>query len=86
MPSQDEKLPKKKLPKIDRDELAKRIREAVNLAVQYGQIDGAHHKAWVIDQMVRILCGEGYKDIVRVACEGPEGELDEYGWDEGIAP
>ncbi len=30
---------------------------AIDLAVRYGQIDGAHHKAWVIDQMVRVLTG-----------------------------
>ena len=24
---------------------------------QYGQIDGAHHKAWVLDQVARILNG-----------------------------
>jgi len=30
-----------------------RIQAALNLAYRYGQIDGGHHKAWVIDQMVR---------------------------------
>lgn len=28
---------------------------AINIAVRYGGIDGDHHKAWVIDQMVREL-------------------------------
>lgn len=24
---------------------------------RYGQIDGEHHKTWVLDQVVRIICG-----------------------------
>lgn len=35
--------------------LEEQIQEAINVAVQYGGIDGAHHKDWVIDQMVRRL-------------------------------
>lgn len=31
------------------------IKKALDVAVMYGGIDGAHHKAWVIDQMVRAL-------------------------------
>lgn len=34
-----------------------RIAVALDTAVQYGGIDGAHHKTWVIDQMVRALTG-----------------------------
>jgi hypothetical protein len=30
---------------------------ATYYAFRYGQIDGSHHKQWVIDQMVRILLG-----------------------------
>ena len=37
-----------------------RIDAAIELAVRYGGIDGDHHKAWVIDQMVRVLAGDGY--------------------------
>lgn len=29
--------------------------KAINLIIQYGGIDGAHHKDWVLDQVVRIL-------------------------------
>lgn len=63
----------------------KRIHKAICLAVQYGGIDGDHHKAWVIDQMVRILAGENYEKIVKEACDGEDGP-DTYDWDEGIAP
>lgn len=34
-----------------------RINRALSYAGRYGGIDGEHHKAWVIDQMVRALCG-----------------------------
>jgi hypothetical protein len=62
-----------------------RIEAAIELAVRYGGIDGDHHKAWVIDQMVRALAGERYAAIVTEAKAGEDGP-DTYGWDEGIAP
>lgn len=37
----------------------------------YGQIDGEHHKAWVLDQVVRILNG------------APIVDLREARWDDG---
>jgi len=63
----------------------KRIDKAIEVAVQYGGIDGAHHKTWVIDQMVRALAGDDYDRIVAEACDGEDGP-DTYEWDEGIAP
>ena len=62
-----------------------RIDAAIEIAVLYGGIDGAHHKAWVIDQMVRALAGDRYRDIVAIACDGADGP-ETYDWDEGIAP
>lgn len=67
--------------KSDKD----KISEAIDLAVQYGGTDGSHHKAWVIDQMVRILAGNEYDLIVAGAKTGEDGP-DTYEWDEGIAP
>lgn len=63
-----------------------RIEEALNLAWSYGQIGGEHHKLWVIDQMVRALCGskEEYNKWVE-AYQTPDGE-DYWEWDTGIAP
>ena len=63
------------------------IEKALTLAAAYGQVDGAHHKAWVIDQMVRVLCGslESYAEFVADFCDGPDGP-DTYEWDCGIAP
>ena len=58
---------------------------AIDIGVQYGGIAGAHHKAWVIDQMVRILAGDEYEEIVQDACNGEAGS-DTYVWNIGIAP
>jgi hypothetical protein len=33
------------------------VERALEFAVRFGGIDGDHHKAWVIDQMVRALTG-----------------------------
>ena len=62
-----------------------RVDEALELAVRYGQIDGNHHKMWVIDQMVRVLSGSGYEGLVKYAKQGDEGE-NTYDWDIGVAP
>ncbi len=67
------------------DDASTQIDEALELAVQYGGIDGGHHKMWVIDQMVRALTGDDYDQFVADACEGEDGP-DTYDWDCGIAP
>lgn len=66
---------------------SEKIMQALTLAVRYGQIDGAHHKAWVIDQMCRALVGtdDAYRQFVAEACTGDEGPHT-YDWNEGIAP
>lgn len=64
-----------------------RIKRALRVAWSFGTIGGDHHKMWVIDQMVRELCGneEEYKKWVDVY-EAPVGYEDCYEWDTGIAP
>ena len=62
-----------------------RIDAACKLAWTYGQIDGDHHKTWVIDQMLRALLAEKYGEWVADFCKGDD-EDDEYEWDTGIAP
>jgi hypothetical protein len=62
-----------------------RIDEAIAIAVRYGGIDGDHHKAWVIDQMVRALAWARYEQIVADAKAGEDGP-DTFTWDEGTAP
>lgn len=56
------------------------VTEALSFAEQFGQTDGAHHKQWVIDQMVRKLTGTHYEKW-RADYEASGVE-----WDEGIAP
>jgi hypothetical protein len=72
-----------------RDELGLEATEpceqAVEIAVRWGGIDGGHHKAWVIDQMVRALTGERYATVVAEARDGEDGP-ETYDWDVGIAP
>lgn len=62
-----------------------RIALALETALSYGQIDGDHHKMWVIDQMVRALTGDKYHEVIDQANFGENGP-DTYEWDEGIAP
>lgn len=64
---------------------AERIELALDVAYNYSQVDGAHHKAYAIDQMVRALLGDRYEAWIteyRAGEDGPES----YDWDEGIAP
>lgn len=58
--------------------------KALDLIVRYGGIDGDHHKAWVIDQITRILA-DNYDEFVKQAKNGEDGE-NTYSWNEGIAP
>ena len=62
-----------------------KVDKAIELAVQFGGIDGAHHKDWVIDQMVRALAGDNYDQVVAEVCAGEDGP-NTYSWDTGIAP
>jgi hypothetical protein len=70
---------------VPHGEAQQRIKAAVTLAARYGQIDGAHHKAWTIDQMCRALLGDDYAAFVAFARDGKDGP-DTYDWDAGIAP
>ena len=57
------------------------IKEAVEIALNYGSIDGDHHKMWVIDQMLRkILGNKEYKKAMKALDKNDDS------WDEGIAP
>jgi hypothetical protein len=62
-----------------------RILKAIELAVRFGGIDGDHHKAWVIDQIVRQLAGADYERVVEEVCNGEDGP-NTYTWEVGIPP
>lgn len=65
--------------------LEKRVQTALDIAFQFGSIDGSHHKMWVIDQMVRQLTGKEYENWVRTVKDGVDGP-NTYTWEEGIPP
>lgn len=62
-----------------------RIEIAIDIALRYGQIDGSYHKAWVIDQILRVLTGIRYEQVIRDSCNGGDGP-ETYAWDTGVAP
>ena len=61
-----------------------KITKAIMYAVKYGGIDGDHHKAWVIDQMVRALTGSPDEHVVATDSRGKmyeyttQGKSDAY--------
>lgn len=63
------------------------VERALDCARFFGQTDGGQHKMWVIDQMVRSLCGsdELYAEFVRFH-NADENGPDSYVWDIGVAP
>jgi len=65
--------------------LQNKVTGALEIVFTYAQIDGGHHKAWVIDQMVRKLIGTEYEKWVKEFKEGEDGP-ETYSWDAGIAP
>lgn len=75
-----------KLTKDDSENESKtRIDEALEIAYSFAQIDGEHHKTWVIDQIVRKLTGSDYEQWITMY-EAEENGEKEYEWDTGIAP
>lgn len=63
-----------------------RIEQALDVASRYGMIDGAHHKQWVMDQMIRALLGDEYQ-VWRTEFDHYVNDAEDYPpWDEGIAP
>jgi hypothetical protein len=66
-----------------------RIQKALEIIMSYGGTDGAHHKAWVLDQIVRALVPD-YEAWVKRYEYGDDGEGEDgekiYEWDPGIPP
>ncbi len=70
-----------------------RLANALNVAAMGS---GTHHDTWVVDQMVRALCGgyeqeasftktDEYHKWVELFC-GPHTNGDEFEWNEGVPP
>ena len=66
------------------EELQSQKRKALEIIFDYSQIDGSHHKAWVIDQVARVLLGDKYEEAIEEYMYYDKDEC--YDWDEGIAP
>lgn len=67
------------------EELEEERESVLDLIFEYGQIDGEHHKIWVIDQIVRILTKDKYNEWIKNYVYDEEtGDI--YSWDKGIAP
>ena len=64
---------------------AERIEGALEIAREYGWVEGDHHRAWAIDQIVRKLTGDQYPEFVKRFCQGEDGP-NTYEWDVGITP
>jgi hypothetical protein len=65
---------------MGREEL-RRLQTAIKLIVEIGNIDGAWHKQWLLDQIVRILSGAAYEVVVSRIEKQTRSD-----WDTGIAP
>jgi hypothetical protein len=63
------------------DHNSAKVGDALKIAYTYSQIDGAHHKAWVIDQMLRALLEDNYSTWIKKYCYNTG-----FSWDVGIAP
>jgi len=61
------------------------IEKALSVIRRCGGNDGAHHKDWVLDQVVRALTRDGYGKWVAKAKSGEDGP-DTYSYSVGIAP
>ena len=64
----------------ERDVLGRRIAHALAIIDQGGGVDGAHHKMWILDQVVRVLAADRYEAWVE------SRRRDGYDWDVGIPP
>lgn len=66
----------------DREKLEK----VHDLIISYGWIDGAHHKMWVLDQILQeTMTEEEYARWLADYAKGEDGPHT-YSWDQGIAP
>lgn len=56
-------------------------KRACAIAWSYSVFDEEYHKAWCIDQMMRVLAGGSYEEFVQEYEKATDRK-----WDEGVAP
>ena len=66
-------------------EMRESLVEAMNLITDCGQIDGNHHKLYILDQIARKVMGNDYDEWVKRMKNGEDGP-ETYWYDEGVAP
>lgn len=76
---------------LDRDEVGEGVTSdmivaALAMVETDGMIDGAHHKQWVLDQMLRALLGDHLYAVWLTRYNEDSDEQDYRHWEEGIAP
>lgn len=70
---------------------SERVEDALAQIREFGGIDGAHHKQWLLDQIVRTLTDatkddqDDYLAWLAAYENGSDGP-NTYTWDTGIAP
>ena len=64
----------------------KKIQKALDIAFAYSQTNDVCHKTWLVDQMVRALCGneKKYRKWVEEYEQPCNGVV--YNWNKGNAP
>lgn len=64
-----------------------KIQEIRDLIYRFGGIDGAHHKQWLLDQIIQKTCDSQneYLDWIKQYEDGEDGPKT-YEWDRGIVP
>ena len=67
-------------------ELKERIQATLDLLWSDGQEDDEDHKAWVIDQVARLLLANGYDEWVRYYEQQDDENVLPRVWDVGVAP
>lgn len=57
------------------------LEQIAALIIDNADVEGAHHKQWVLDQCLRLAAGEAYTMLIAVLWDLRREE-----WDKGIAP
>jgi len=66
---------------MEKQELEKKIEDALEMALDTMLTAGDHHRVWGLDQIVRILAGDRYDQVVKDLNKETGHE-----WDTGIEP
>lgn len=61
------------------------LHQALQLIMHYGAVSGDRQRAWLLDQVTRVLAGDNYEMVVAEAESGERGAKT-YVWDEGVSP